>query len=245
MKKYQRQGSVDNGWETGARIRRRIFCVLFFSLCLFTVYCSLSVSVTAESWDPEEVLKQYLGDNYPWRRIEIDEVKITGAIPDKAPDTIIVEKGPIGKGEFTLVFDDGEKMEVKADVRALDNVVKSRRPFKKGYVLSSEDVYLAEMDIRRMPKSSVQDPEEIIGKPLKRSIIANTTLTENMVEKSQVVDKGKPVTLLIHSRGFDITASGETKEKGHVGSTVKAINISSKKEVRGVLIDEKTVEVEL
>jgi flagella basal body P-ring formation protein FlgA len=199
----------------------------------------------AESWDPEEVLMQYLGDNYPWPKIEIEGVKITGAIPAKAPDTIIVEKGPIGKGEFTLLFDDGEKMEVKADVRALDNVVKSRRPFKKGYVLNSEDIYVSEMDIRRMPKSSVQDPEEIIGKPLRRSIIANTTLTENMVEKSQVVDKGKPVTLLIHSRGFDITASGETKEKGYVGMTVKAINISSKKEVRGVLIDERTVEVEL
>ena len=245
MKEYSRQGSVDSSQESGVKVGRSIFCVLFFSLCLFSVQCLLSISAMAESWDPEEVLMQYLGDNYPWPKIEIEGVKITGAIPAKAPDTIIVEKGPIGKGEFTLLFDDGEKMEVKADVRALDNVVKSRRPFKKGYVLSSEDIYVSEMDIRRMPKSSVQDPEEIIGKPLRRSIIANTTLTENMVEKSQVVDKGKPVTLLIHSRGFDITASGETKEKGYVGMTVKAINISSKKEVRGVLIDERTVEVEL
>jgi flagella basal body P-ring formation protein FlgA len=199
----------------------------------------------AISWDPEEVLRQYLADNYPWARIEISGVKITGAIPDNAPDSIIVKKGPIGKGEFLFVFDDGEKMAVKADVRALDSVVKSKRPFKKGYVLSNEDIYLSEMDINKMPKSSVQDPEEIIGKPLRRSIMANITLTENVVEKSQLVDKGKQVVLLFNARGFNISAAGETREKGYVGTAVKVINVSSKKEVRGVLIDERTVKVEL
>jgi len=221
------------------RITKSVYCLLF------TVCCLLSTAVMAVSWDPEEVLRQYLADNYPWARIEISGVKILGTIPDNAPNSIIVKKGPIGKGEFLFVFDDGEKMAVKADVRAFDNVVKSKRPFKKGYVLSNEDVYLSEMDIKKMPKSSVQDPEEIIGKPLRMSIMANITLTENVVEKSQVVDKGKQVVLLFNARGFNISAAGETREKGYVGTAVKAINVSSKKEVRGVLIDERTVKVEL
>ena len=77
------------------------------------------------------------------------------------------------------------------------------------------------------------------------SVMANITLTENVVEKSQVVDKGKQVVLLFKARGFNISAAGETREKGYVGTAVKAINVSSKKEVRGVLIDERTVKVEL
>jgi len=51
--------------------------------------------------------------------------------------------------------------------------------------------------------------------------------------------------LLFNAHGFNISAAGETREKGYVGMAVKAINVSSKKEVRGVLIDERTVKVEL
>jgi flagella basal body P-ring formation protein FlgA len=186
-----------------------------------------------------------LAENYPWEKIEISNVKMLGVMPDKAPDTITVEKGPIGKAVFSFLFDNSQKVTVKAEVRVYDNIVKSKRPFKKGYVLSSDDMYLSEMDINKMPKSSVKDPETIVGKSLNRSITANITLTEEMVEKSQVVDKGKQVVLLINAHGFNITTAGETREKGYVGKPVKATNLSSKKEVRGVLINEKTVEVEL
>ncbi len=222
-------------------VRRSIFlsCILTF------VFCLLNSAVFAAPWAAESVLQTFLTENYPWEKIEISNVKILGAMPDKAPDTITVEKGPIGKAVFSFVFDNSQKVTVKAEVRAYDNIVKSKRPFKKGYVLSSDDLYLSEMDINKMPRSSVKDPETIVGKSLNRSITANITLTEEMVEKSQVVDKGKQVVLLINAHGFNITAAGETREKGYVGKPVKATNLSSKKEVRGVLINERTVEVEL
>jgi flagella basal body P-ring formation protein FlgA len=232
MKKYRSQ-------ESG--VRRGIFlsCILTFAFCL------LNSAAFAASWTVEGVLQEFLTENYPWEKIEISNVKIIGAVPDKAPDAITVEKGPVGKAVFSFVFDNSQKVTVKAEIRAYDTIVKSKRPFKKGYVLSSEDLYLSEMDINKMPKSSVKDPETIIGKSLSRSITANITLTEDMVEKSQSVDKGKQVALLINAHGFNITAAGETKEKGYVGQPVKAVNLSSKKEVRGVLINERTVEVEL
>lgn len=219
--------------------------VIFF-LCILTfAFCFLYSAVFAASWDARDVLQVFLADNYPWEKVEISNVKIIGVMPDKAPDTITVEKGPIGKAVFSFVFDNSRKVTAMAEVRAYDNIVKSKRPFKKGYVLSSDDLYLSEMDINKMPKSSVKDPETIIGKSLKRSITANITLTEDMVEKSQAVDKGKHVALLINAHGFNITAAGETREKGYIGKPVKAANLSSKKEVRGVLINERTVEVEL
>ncbi|MBI5098505.1 MAG: flagellar basal body P-ring formation protein FlgA [Nitrospirae bacterium] len=232
MKKYRSQ-------ESGVRRGIFISCILTFAFCL------LNSAAFSSSWDAKDVLQGFLADKYPWEKIEISNIKIIGAIPDKAPDTITVEKGPVGKAVFSFVFDNSQKVTAMAEVRAYDSIVKSKRPFKKGYVLSSDDLYLSEMDINKMPKSSVKDPETIIGKSLNRSIPANITLTEDMVEKSQVVDKGKQVVLLINAHGFNITAAGETREKGYVGKPVKATNLSSKKEVRGVLINERTVEVEL
>jgi len=239
MKKNRSQESGVRSQES--EVRRSIFlsCILTFAFCL------LNSAAFAASWTAEGVLQAFLAENYPWEKIEIGNVKILGMMPDKAPDTITVEKGPIGKAVFSFVFDNSQKVTVKAEVRAYDNIVKSKRPFKKGYVLSSDDLYLSEMDINKMPKSSVKYPETIIGKSLNRSIMANITLTEEMVEKSQVVDKGKQVVLLINAHAFNITAAGETREKGYVGKSVKATNLSSKKEVRGVLINERTVEVQL
>jgi flagella basal body P-ring formation protein FlgA len=245
MKKHRSKKSGVRSQESVIRIKKTLICILFSILSLFTVYCLLSTVVMAASWDAKDVLQVFLADKYPWEKIEISNVKIIGAMPDKSPDTITVEKGPIGKAVFSFVFDNSRKVTAMAEVRAYDNIVKSKRSFKKGYVLSSDDLYLSEMDINKMPKSSVKDPETIIGKSLNRSITANITLTEDMVEKSQVVDKGKQVVLLINAHGFNITAAGETREKGYIGKPVKATNLSSKKEVRGVLINERTVEVEL
>ncbi len=232
MRKYKSRKS---------KVRSQIILVCVLS----SVVCLLSTAVMAASWSPEEVLQQYLTDNYPWERIEISNVKVPGVIPDKAPETITVEKGPLGKGIFSFVFDDSRKIIVKADVRAFDQVIKSKWPFKKGYVLKTEDVYLSEVNIAKRPKNSVKDPEMIIGKLLNRSIIANISVTEDMVETLQTVDRGKKVILQIIAQGLNITALGETREKGYVGRPVKAINLSSKKEVIGVLIDENTVRVDI
>jgi flagella basal body P-ring formation protein FlgA len=199
----------------------------------------------ADSWEPENVLQMFLKNNYPWEKIEVSNVRIAGHIPDKSPDLITVEKGPVGKGVFSFMLDDTQKVIVNADVRALDFVVKSKRPFKKGYVLQDEDIYLSEMDVSKMPKNALQHPEAVIGKSLQRSIMADMVIVEEMLEKNQVVKKGRKVVLIISSRGFNISATGELREKGYVGMQVKAMNLSSKKEVRGVLVDENTVRVEL
>jgi flagella basal body P-ring formation protein FlgA len=199
----------------------------------------------ATSWNPEDVLRSYLINNYPWEEIEISDVQVKGEIGNEAPEKIIVEKGPVGRAVFSFVFRNNKKITVRAKVRAFAWVVKSKRPFKKNYVIRDEDIYFAKMDIRKMPNGSVKDPKEISGKSLKRSIIANIPIVEGMVEMYQFVKRGKRVVLLINHGGLNITAAGKTREKGYVGKPVRAINLSSKKEIIGVLIDEKTVKVEL
>jgi len=161
------------------------------------------------------------------------------------PARVVVEKGPIGKTVFSFYSVEGKRTIVKANIKAYGWVLKSNRAFSKGHVLGEDDIYLEKMEIDKMPKSAVRNPDQIIGKSLKRSIVANITFVENMVEKYQVVKRGKMVELVIGNEDFSISVSGKTKEKGYVGKPVRAVNLSSKKVVTGVLIDESTVKVEL
>jgi len=197
----------------------------------------------AASWSPERELSVYIEEHYPWEVIEINNIEVLGEVGDEAPEAIIVEKGPIGKALFSFLFKPDKKVFVRADIRAFDRVVKSKRPYRKRHVIRANEVYSEKMDIRKIPNNAVKDPGKIIGKSLRRSIIANIPISEDMVEHSQVVKRGRMVVLIINRNGLRISTAGKIKEKGYVGSQVKAVNLSSNKEVMGVLVDEHTVEV--
>lgn len=206
---------------------------------------SLSTMAMAASWSPEKVIAAHIMNNYPWEDITVSNIKMIGKLPDKAPERIIVEKGPLGKSVFTFIDSTMQRTIVKANVTALGRIVKSRRSFRRGHVISADDIYVSKMNIRKMPRSSVRTLGEIIGKSLKRSIGANNPVVEDMIEMSRVVKRGKRVVILINHNGMNITSAGMTKEKGYIGMPVKAVNLSSKKVITGVLIDENTVKVEI
>ena len=230
---------------TGNRDNRAKRTVLTLSVTAFmSVFFFLSLSPAA-SWDPADTLKSYLAENYPWEEIEVHNVRVAGTLSNDPPERIFVEKGPIGNAVFSFISRDSKRTIVKAKVRAFGLVVKSKRSFKRNHVLGADDVYVAKMDVRKMPGSSVQYPSDIVGKSLKRSIMANIPIVEGMIELFEVVERGQMVVLLINNNGLSIRAAGMTKEKGYVGMPVRAINQTSKKEVNGVLIDEKTVKIEL
>lgn len=218
------------------------FGVVCFTSMLLVLFGYISLSVAALSVD--DIIKAHMFDNYPWENIEIRNIRVVGELGDGKPDNIIVEKGPIGKAVFSF-YTLGKRVIVKANIKAYDWIIKSRNSFSKGHVLEEDDMYSEKMEIDKMPRGAVNNPEKLIGKSLKRSIVANIPVIENMIEKYKVVKRGRMVELVIGNEGFSISVSGKTKEKGYIGKPVRVINLSSKKVVTGVLIDESTVKVKL
>lgn len=211
---------------------------------IFIFIVIVALSSIAHAIEIKEFIGSFIRTNYPWSDIEITGVKVYGKLPDQVPDEIAVERGPLGKAVFALRY--GEKViRVRANVSAYENVIKSKRPFRKNHIIQEGDIYLERIDVRRMPGGAIEDPLVVLGKPLKRSITANVIITEDMIQNSRIVKRGRPVTLIVRYKGMTVTAQGKLKEKAYVGSVVKAINLSSRREVTGVLIDENTIEVRL
>lgn len=204
----------------------------------------MSSSVKAIPWSPEAVLKAHLKENYPWAEIEIDDLLISDKLPDEQPSKIVVEKGPPGKTAFTMEFRNGMKMTATGSVKAFDWIVMSARAFRKGHNLQKDDVFPKLMDVMRIPKGAIKNAEQMIGKPLTRSIVANAPLVDTMIADMPLVKRGRKVTLVIESPSFIITALGEIKENSSVGNRVRAVNLTSKKVINGLLLNEHTVKVE-
>jgi flagella basal body P-ring formation protein FlgA len=218
-----------------------------YGSCLFILYflplVFLSPCSAGSSHALNFAIKNYLAENFPWAETEVNDLMVEQDLPKGPPEKIMAEKGPPGKTVFLLKYGNGRIVSATAFVRAFDRVVLTRRAFKKGHVLQKDDLYTILMNVAHLPRGAIQELDLAVGKSLARSSAANMPVADYMVSDSVYVKKGRRVNLIAESPGFSITAPGELKETGEVGSAVKAVNLSSRKIVVGILEDEDTVRV--
>jgi flagella basal body P-ring formation protein FlgA len=211
-----------------------------FKVLMILLLCNQNLS-----WDIKSTVATHIKNNYPWARIEIGEIETSNSLPDTPPKSIKVIKGPPGKTVLKLEFENGERATLYTQVRAFDLVVMSRRALRKGHIIEGEDLYLTPVEVDRIPKGAlIGDFREAIGKRLVRSIVANTPISEYILENRTKIKRGHRVTIVVNSPNITASTVGELKEDGYVGDYVKVVNVSSRKIIQGILIDENTVEVE-
>ncbi len=161
-------------------------------------------------------------------------------VPDQA------KRGGNLAATINLVVEGREvkKIRVQARVEIYAEVVSARGYLQKNQELTYKDVQRVNKNIALLSPDILTDPEEVIGKRTTLSINNQEIFRKNMVEIPPLVKKGDPVTLLIENNQFRITTFGEVKEDGRKGDRVKLMNLSSKKEVWGRVLDAHTVQVE-
>jgi flagella basal body P-ring formation protein FlgA len=215
----------------------------FLSLLVCLLVLGLGPLAWASPWEPRTVIKKYMKDHYPWAEIEILDVSGEVSSMDP-PEKIYLINGPLGRAIFSLVFKSGEKANVQATIRALDWVVTSRRPLKKSQIIRKEDVYLALMDVRKMPKDALTRLESAWGKPVNQSMGANMPIMESTMGGIPLIKKGQRITLVASSPGLKITTPGGARQDGYTGQPLKVVNLSSKRDIQGIPLDENHVSVE-
>jgi flagella basal body P-ring formation protein FlgA len=137
-----------------------------------------------------------------------------------------------------------KKIRVQARVEIYAEVVSARGYLQKKQEITDKDVQKVNKNIALLPPDILTDLEEVIGKRTTLSINNQEILRKNMVEIPPLVKKGDPVALVIENNQFRISTFGEVKEEGRKGDRVKLLNVSSKKEVWGRVLDAHTVQVE-
>ena len=137
-----------------------------------------------------------------------------------------------------------KELRFRAQIEIEADVVMSRNYIPKHKILKENDVQLVRKNITRLPQDVVSRLEEVLGKRTTISLNGQEILRRSMVESPPLVKKGDRVVLLIENDCFRITSLGEVKEEGRRGERVKLMNISSKKEVSGQVLDAHTVRVD-
>ena len=161
-------------------------------------------------------------------------------VPEKA-----IQGGNIsGMMVFFAKGQEIKKIRISARVEIYADVIVARHFLKKHQELQAVDIQTANKNIAVLPPDFVTEEKEVLGKRITLSVNNQEVLRLSMLETPPLVNKGDVVVLQIENDQFKITALGEVKETGRKGDRIKLVNLSSKREVYGTVLDATTVKVD-
>ncbi|GBE37098.1 flagellar basal body P-ring biosynthesis protein FlgA [bacterium BMS3Bbin07] len=206
---------------------------------------SLLIALTiVAGWAPEAVIQDYLMNNYPWPEIQVQKLVAEDTLPRSRPVEIITERGPLGRASFLFRFPDNREVRIKAYITARDQVVRTRRALYKGTVIRSTDIYTTMMNVRKIPRGAISDIKGVRGKILKRSLPADSTLTEAVTGEKPLIQKGQRITLLYKTNSLRVTAPGVAREDGYSEREISVMNLTSRKTITGIVESRGIVNVQ-
>ena len=145
---------------------------------------------------------------------------------------------------FLINGKEAKKCRVTAQVNIFTDVVAARSFLKKGQVIQEKDLQLVNKNISLLAPDVVTDFEEAVGKRVTLTMNSQEVFRKGMLERAPLVKKGDRITLVVESSHFRITSVGEVQEEGGKGERIRLLNVASKREVYGRVLDSNTAQVD-
>jgi len=139
----------------------------------------------------------------------------------------------------------GWRLFVPVRIEAFDDAVVAARALPRGHVIAAGDISVVESDVSGLPAGYARDVDTLIGRRLSRPVNAGSVLGTSTMVLDPAVRRGQTVTLLAQARGVSIRAQGVALTPGGVDERVKIKNLSSGREVEGIVRSAGVVEVPL
>lgn len=140
----------------------------------------------------------------------------------------------LGSSRFSIIFRVDNKvvknMSVRGQLEALAQVIVTASPLKKGQIIVPQMLTAAIMDISKVADAGL-DPENFIGKKLKRSLRTGSPILTSMVEALPIIRRGERVKIVVNSGNLLLTATGLAHSDGKQDQMIRVQNINSNKMV--------------
>ena len=130
---------------------------------------------------------------------------------------------------------------LKAEV--LQEVVVLKHAMRRHQRITTENVERVPMNVADIPQNAISADQDIIGNRVTKSLLAGTVLRTDTVELPPLVKRGDVVILKAANGALQVTALGQAKSNGQQGERIRIVNIDTKKELFGYVVDAKTVQI--
>ena len=119
-----------------------------------------------------------------------------------------------------------------------------RNQLAVGAVVTQNDVVEAEVNWAEESSQVLRDPAVWLGYMTTRPLTTGQTLRADMVRPAQVFQAGSQVKVVAQGPGFQIASDGQALTAGVVGQVAR-VRMDSGRVASGVVLDVKTVKIEL
>ena len=172
----------------------------------------------------------------PKRRDKIDlNITLIDTSKDRGKIELVVSASSEGKRFF--------KVPVYFNVRVFEFVAIAKRKMRRMQQITRENIYIARRDTTRMRGVAFSSIDDLKGMTTTAPVLANTILTDHMVEIPPTISQGSLVKLIVQKSGFKIVTKGLAQQTGYKGEVIRVKNINSKKMLYGTIVDSDSVHV--
>lgn len=135
------------------------------------------------------------------------------------------------------------KLHVPVAMVEMMEVVVARSANPRGTVLDPAALALEERDITQLRQGYHTDPKDLAGQRLRRSVAAGQVIQPGMLKVDPVIRRGQRVTLVAGHGPIQVKMAGLALGDGATGQRIPVRNLSSDREIEGVVRSSQQVEV--
>ncbi len=144
------------------------------------------------------------------------------------PYLVHPEQSVIGRAAVGVRCLDEVAGYLQVSVRVVGDYVVSRQRIAAGEVIKASMLELKRGPLERLPKGSVFEPSQIIGRQASRTLGRGMVITQNHVRERWLVERNARVVLQAQGAGFTISRDGKALDNGSLGSTVRVMGNDGK-----------------
>ena len=115
----------------------------------------------------------------------------------------------------------------------------------KGECLTADKLKTVAVRSNRIKPMHITDLEKLVNKEAKKSLKEGRLITDRDVGEKIIIKKGDIINLLYRTKYMQITAKAEAQRDAAKGDKLEVMNVKSKKNLFGVVLDKDTVLIEV
>jgi len=169
-----------------------------------------------------------------FRELKVRNGVVTFSVAELYPDF-----KPVGNiiVPIQVIVDDvpKEKIFLRTKVSVFDRIVVAKKRLKRGDLISSTEAGIEERDVAVLNSGIIKDIGLVFGKEAKTLIPNGNPVYDWMIKDRPLVKKNERIKISAGSENIAVAAVGVSLEDGNMGSEIKVKNLSSGKELIGMV----------
>jgi flagellar basal body P-ring formation protein FlgA len=139
-----------------------------------------------------------------------------------------------------------KRLKVDGVVRLKRLVVCTTRPLRPQETIGPGDIQVMPREVTGLNLDDFfSSTDQVLGHILAKGLGPQEIITSRHLSNQPIIKRGDEVTVVVDQDGLEISTKGVAREQGYLGKSIRIVNPKSKKEYQALVVNAKTVKVQL